>query len=125
MSDELSVDSLRQLVLDQRSQIQDLTKKITAALKQVEATENYTRQDCLIVRGKLDIRPNIGLRDEMMRLIHFHTGVQFPAWCINTAHWMGCGHSVIVRFNNKAVKEQIATECPKTKQNVVSLFMNC
>ena len=124
MSDELSLDFLRQLVLEQRSQIQDLTKKISAAMKQVEAAENYTRQDCLIFRGKLDIRPNLSLRDEMMRLIHFHTGVQFPAWCINTAHWMGGGHSIIVRFNNKAVKEQIYRNRVPKDQTKRGLFIH-
>ena len=107
MSDESNLSYLRQLVLDQKSQIEDLNKKVTAALKQVEAAENYSRQDCLIFRGKLDIQPNRSLRDEMMRLIHFHTGVQFPAWCINTVHWLGGGRGVIVRFNNKAVRDQI------------------
>ena len=42
MTDELSLDFLRQLVLEQRSQIQDPTKKISAAIKHVEAAENYT-----------------------------------------------------------------------------------
>ena len=117
MSDEVSLNYLRQLVLDQKLQIEELNKKVVAVQKQAEAAENYSRQDCLIFRGKLDIRPNLSLRDEMMRLIHFHTGVQFPAWCVNTAHWLGNGHSVIVRFNNKAVREEIyRNRVPKDHQ---------
>ena len=107
MSDEVSLSALKQLVLDQKSKIDDLNKKVSAALKQVEAAENYSRQDCLIFRGKLEVRPNHSLRDEMMRLIQYHTGVHFPAWCINVAHWLGGGKSVIIRFNNKAVREEV------------------
>ena len=107
MSVEGDVGSLRKLVMDQQNQIDELKKQVTAALKQAEMAENYSRQDCLIFRGKLDIRPNHSLRDEMMRLIEFHTGVKFPPWCMNTTHWMGNGRSVIVRFNNKAVREAI------------------
>ena len=124
MTDELSLDFLRQLVLEQRSQIQDPTKKISTAIKHVDAAENYIRLDGLIFRGKLYIRPNLSLRDEMMRLIHFHTGVQFPAWCINTAHWMGGGHSVIVRFNNKAVNEQIYRNRVPKDQTKRGLFIH-
>ena len=107
MSEEYNVDQLRKLVLEQQSVINALEKKVGAALKQAEAAENYSRQDCLIFRGQLNVRPNISLRDEMCRLIHHHTGVQFPPWCVNTAHWLGNGHSIIVRFNNRVVREEI------------------
>ena len=74
MSEEYNVDQLRKLVLEQQSVINALEKKVGAALKQAEAAENYSRQDCLIFRGQLNVRPNISLRDEMCRLIHHHTG---------------------------------------------------
>ena len=124
MSDEISISVLKQLVLDQKSQIDDLNKKVSAALKQAEAAENYSRQDCFIFRGKLDVRPNHSLRDEMMRLIHYHTGVQFPAWCINVAHWLGGGKSVIIRFNNKAVREQIYRNRVPKDQSKRGLFIH-
>ena len=49
----------------------------------------------------------MNLRGEIMRLIAFHTGVTFPEWCINTVHWLGGGKSLIVRFNNKAVRDSV------------------
>ena len=58
MSDEISVDALRDLIQRQQSRIDDLEKRMKQAEKQVEAAEQYSRQDCLILRGKLDIRPN-------------------------------------------------------------------
>lgn len=107
MSDQNSLDYLKKLVEEQQVRILSLEKKVSAAQTQAEAAENYTRQDCLIFRGKLNIRSGYSLRDEMMRLIDFHTGVQFPNWCMNTAHWLKYGKSVIIRFNNKAVRESI------------------
>ena len=107
MSDQGTVDYLRQLVLDQQTQIAELNKNVKAALKQAEAAENYSRQDCLIFRGKLDVRPGRSLRDEMMRLIEHHTGVRFQPWCMNTVHWLGDRRSVIIRFNNKAIRDLI------------------
>ena len=74
MSDENSVEYLKRLIMDQQEQILNLERKVTAAQIQAEKAENYTRQDCLIFRGQLNIRPNKNLRDEMMRLIDFHTG---------------------------------------------------
>ena len=117
MSDEGNFEYLKRLVLKQQSTIDGLEVKVSAALKQAEAAENYSRQDCLIFRGQLNVRPNLSLREEISRLIHFHTGVQFPSWCINTAHWLGNGHSIIVRFNNKAVREEIyRNRVPKDPQ---------
>ena len=107
MSDQFSVEALRDLITKQQSRIDALEKRVVRAENQVEAAELYSRQDCLILRGKLDIRPNCSLRDEAMRLIQHHTGVQFPAWCLNTVHWLGKGDSLILRFNNKAVREAI------------------
>ena len=42
-----------------------------------------------------------------MRLIEQHTGVRFPSWCMNTVHWLSGGQSLIVRFNNKSVRDEI------------------
>ena len=107
MSDQGTLDYLKKLVLDQQTEIAELNKKVKAALKQAEAAENYSRQDCLIFRGKLDVRPGHSLRDEMMRLIEHHTGVRFQPWCMNTVHWLGDRRSVIIRFNNKTVRDLI------------------
>ena len=107
MSDEVSVGALKELIVRQQGRIDALEKRVHQAERQVEAAEIYSRQDCLILRGKLDIRPNCSLRDEAMRLIQHHTGVQFPAWCLNTVHWLGKGDSLILRFNNKGVREAI------------------
>ena len=51
--------------------------------------------------------PNHSFQDEVMRPIEFHTGVRFPSWCMNSAHWLGGGHSIIVRFNNKEVRNLV------------------
>ena len=80
MPDEISTDALRDLIQRQQNRIDDLEKRMKQAEKQVEAAEQYSRQDCLIFRGKLDICPNCSLRDEVMRIILHHTGIQFPAW---------------------------------------------
>ena len=77
------------------------------AERQAEAAEQYSRGDCLILRGRLAIRPDVSIRDEVMRLIYYHTGVRFPSWCLHTAHWLGGGTSIIVRFNNKAVRDEV------------------
>ena len=107
MSEQVSIGALKELIERQQGRIDALEKRVHQAERQVEAAEIYSRQDCLILRGKLDIRPNCSLRDEAMRIIQHHTGVQFPAWCLNTVHWLGKGGSLILRFNNKAVREAI------------------
>ena len=107
MSTTEDVQHLKELVRNQQVKIEILERQVQVALKQAESAEQYTRQDCLIRRGKLDIRPNHSLREEVARLIHYHTGVQFPPWCLNTAHWLGKKDSIIVRFNNKEVREAI------------------
>ena len=103
----VDVGVLKKLLEEQEVKIQNLEKKVVAAGRQAEAAEQYSRQDCLIFRGKVDVRPNMSLRDEVRRLIAFHTGVTFPEWCINTVHWLGGGKGLIVRFNNKAVRDSI------------------
>ena len=105
MSD--NVNELKRMILDQQYKLDRLEKQVRAAETQAEAAEQYSRQDCLILRGKLAIRTNCSLRDEVMRIIEFHTGVRFPSWCLNTVHWLGGGTSLIVRFNNKAVRDEI------------------
>ena len=107
MSDTLSLDELKRLIMSQQEKIERLEKKVGVAERQAEAAEQYSRGDCLILRGKLNIRPNVSIRDEVMRLISFHTGVRFPSWCLNTAHWLGGGSSIIIRFNNKAVRDEV------------------
>lgn len=107
MSDQCSVNELRDLLQRQAEKIEILERRVKAAEKQVEAAEIYSRQDCLILRGKLDVRPNCSLRDEVARLIHHHTGIHFQPWCLNTVHWLGKGDSIIIRFNNKAVRDAI------------------
>ena len=107
MSDLLTPDQMKTLLSEQHEKIITLEKRIAAAEKQAEAAEQYSRQDCLILRGRLDVRPNLSLRDEVMRLIAYHTGVRFPSWCLNTVHWLGGGSSLIVRFNNKAVRDEV------------------
>ena len=74
--------------------------------------------------GKLDIRPNCSLRDEVMRIILHHTGIQFPAWCLNTVHWLGKGDSLIVRFNNKGVREAIYRNRVPKEVNKRGLFIH-
>ena len=107
MSDSLNLRQLQQIITEQQQKIENLESRITLAERQVEAAEQYSRQDCLILRGKLNIRPNRSIRDEVMHLLEFHTGIRFPSWCINTAHWLGGGKSIIVRFNNKAVRDEV------------------
>ena len=105
MSD--TVQDLKRMILEQQNKIEQLEKHLHSVERQAEAAEQYTRQDCLILRGKLSIKPNCSLREEVARLIAFHTGVRFPNWCINTVHWLGGGNSIIIRFNNKAVRDEI------------------
>ena len=107
MSEFLTTTHLKALITEQEEKIKHLEKRVAAAERQAEAAEQYSRLDCLILRGRLDIRPNRNLRDEVMRLIAFHTGVQFPSWCLNTVHWLGGGNSLIVRFNNKQVRDDV------------------
>ena len=107
MSDSLSLTDLKKMLEDQQRKIEILEKRVISAEKQAEAAEQYSRQDCLIFRGKINIRPGYNLRDEVMRLIEQHTGVRFPSWCMNTVHWLSGGQSLIVRFNNKSVREEI------------------
>ena len=94
MSDECTIGALRELIQRQQEKIEKLEMGVHAAKKQAEAAEIYSRQDCLILRGRLEIRPNRSLRDEVMRLLHYHTGIQFPAWCLNTVYWLGKGDSL-------------------------------
>ena len=82
MSDSISVEDLRRIILEQEQKILKLEERVVRAEKQAEAAEQYSRQDCLILRGKLLINPNKNFRDEVMRLIVYHTGVTFPGWCI-------------------------------------------
>ena len=124
MSDQISVGALLDLVQKQQLRIDTLEKRMQMAERQVEAAEQHSRQDCLILRGKLDIRPNCSLRDEVMRLIHYHTGVQFPPWCMNTVHWLGKRDSLIVRFNNKGVREAIYRNRVPKDVNKRGLFIH-
>ena len=107
MSDVLTLEHLKTLISNQQEKIKNLEQRVAAAEKQAESAEQYSRLDCLILRGRLDIRPNASIREEVMRLIAFHTGVRFPSWCLNTVHWLGGGKSLIVRFNNKAVRDEV------------------
>ena len=107
MSDAVSLDELKRLLRDQQEKIEKLEKRVGVAERQAEAAEQYSRGDCLILRGRLAIRSDVSFRDEVMRLIYYHTGVRFPSWCLNTAHWLGGGTSIIVRFNNKAVRDEV------------------
>ena len=100
MSDNIDLEGLKRILWEQQEKIDKLEKRI-------ELAENYSRQDCLVLRGELDIYPNYDFRQEVMRIIGVHTGVKFPPWCINTCHWLKYGVSIVVRFNNKAVKEEI------------------
>ena len=124
MSDEISIDALRDLIQRQQNRIDVLENRMKQAEKQVEAAEQYSRQGCLILRGKLDIRPNCSLRDEVMRIVLHHTGIQFPAWCLNTVHWLGKGDSLIVRFNNKGVREAIYRNRVPKDVNKRGLFIH-
>ena len=123
MSDEISIEQLKNVIQRQQDQIVSLEKRIDMALKQAEAAEQYTRQDCLILRGRINIRPNMNLRDEVMRIIAHHTGVEFPSWCLNTVHWLG-KDSLIVRFNNKSVREAIYRNRVPRDQSKRGLFIH-
>ena len=107
MSDALTLDELKRLIIDQQQKIDRLENRVIVAEKQAEAAEQYSRQDCLILRGKLNIRPGHNFREEVMRIVRYHTGVSFPSWCLNTTHWLGNGKSIIMRFNNKAVRDEV------------------
>ena len=124
MSDEVSVKVLRDLVQRQQTRIDDLEKRVQLAERQVEAAEQYSRQDCLILRGNLNIRSNCSLRDEVMRIIQHHTGIQFHPWCMNTAHWLGKGDSIIVRFNNKGVRDAVYRNRVPKEVNKRGLFIH-
>lgn len=95
------------MMMEQQDKIERLEKRLHMVERQAEAAEQYSRQDCLILRGKLNIKPNCSLREEVSHLIGYHTGVRFPSWCINTVHWLGGGKSIIIRFNNKTVRDEI------------------
>ena len=124
MSDICSDNELRELLKKQQQRIENLEKRVYAAEKQVEAAELYSRQDCLILRGKVNVRPNCSLRDEVTRLLQYHTGVQIPQWCLNTVHWLGRGDSIIVRFNNKGVREAIYRNRVPKDVNKRGLFIH-
>lgn len=101
MSDTYKIQELQQKLGEQQEIIQNLMGRI-------EAAENYSRQDCLILRVRAgQVQPNMGMRSEVRRLLEHHTGVTFEPWCINTAHWLKMGESIVIRFNNKAVREEI------------------
>ena len=53
MSDEISIEQLKNVIQKQQDQIVSLGKRLDVALKQAEAAEQYTRQDCLILRGTM------------------------------------------------------------------------
>ena len=59
-----------------------------------------------------------------MRIILHHTGIQFPAWCLNTVHWLGKGDSLIVRFNNKGVREAVYRNRVPKDVNKRGLFIH-
>ena len=124
MSDLCSDNELRELLKKQQQKIENLEKRVYAAEKQVEAAELYSRQDCLILRGKINVRPNCSLRDEVTRLLQYHTGVQIPQWWLNTVHWLGRGDSIIVRFNNKGVREAIYRNRVPRDANKRGLFIH-
>ena len=124
MSDEISITQLKDIIQKQQDQIISLEKRVDMALKQAEAAEQYTRQDCLILRGRINIRPDMNLRDEVMRIIAHHTGVEFPSWCLNTVHWLGKKDSLIVRFNNKSVREAIYRNRVPRDQSKRGLFIH-
>lgn len=124
MSDQLSVDDLRDLLQRQAQRIEELEGRVKAAEKQVEEAEIYSRQDCLILRGRLDVRPNCSLRDEVTRIIHHHTGIHIQPWCLNTVHWLGRGDSIIIRFNNKAVRDAIYRNRVPKDVNKRGLFIH-
>lgn len=107
MSDEVSVAELKRMLFEQKATIENLEKKVIQAQRQADAAEQYTRQDCLILRGKLDIRPNHSFREEVIKIIEFHTGIKVPMWCLNTAHWISKNKSIIVRFNDKEIRDSI------------------
>ena len=93
MSDSLNLEELKHLILDQQQKIDKLEHRVNLAEKQAEAAEQHSRQYCLILRGKIDIRPNCSIRDEVMRIITFHTGVRFPQ--------LVSEHSTLVRGRHK------------------------
>ena len=70
------------------------------------------------------ISEQINLRDEVMQLITYHTGVRFPSWCINTVHWLGGGHSLIIRFNNKEVRDEVYRNRVPKDVNKRGLFIH-
>ena len=124
MSDSLSLSDLQRLLNEQQQKINFLEKRVKTAERQAEAAEQYSRQDCLILRGKLNIRSNQSFRAEVMRLIEFHTGVSFPGWCLNTTHWLGGGKSIIVRFNNKAVRDEVYRNRVPKEEGKRGLFIH-
>ena len=107
MSDKCDIDVLKGIVDEQRAQILNLEKKVNEAMRLAEDAENYSRQDCLILRGAVNVRQGVNLRSEVARLVQFHTGVKVEPWCINTVHWLKFGKSLIIRFNNKEVRNLI------------------
>lgn len=116
MSDNCDILALKKIVDEQRAQIIELEKRVNAATKLADDAENYSRQDCLILRGALEVRPGVSLRVEVTRLIWNHTGVQIEPWCLNTVHWLNFGKSLIIRFNNKEVRNKIySNRIPKDR----------
>lgn len=108
MSDVHDLRELRQIVMSQQDRIENLEKQVKLAYSIADAAEQYSRQDCLILRGKFEIRRNLTLREGVIQILQDHTGVTFQNWCVNTVHWLGeTRNSVIIRFNNKAIREAI------------------
>ena len=126
MSDEVSNQDLIRIIREQQQKIDKLEVKVDLAVKRAAAADNYSRQDCLILRGKLPFHSDpYDLRDEVMKLLSEHTGLLLVQWFVNTVHWVG-KNSIVVRFNNKSVREAIyRNRIPKDKSKRGLIIHEC
>lgn len=126
MSDFNDIGELKRLLEVQNAKILELQNKVSTALKLAEDAEGYSRLDCLILRGRLNLRSNVDFRSEVRRLIQYHTGVHTEPWHINTVHWLKYEDSLIIRFNNKEIRNRIyQNRVPKDKNKRGMFIHEC
>lgn len=131
MSDQMTIQELREIVAVQQAKIQELEVQVKHAFRLAEQAETYSRQDCLILRGTKKaplaskLRSGMPLRVEVARLLWEHTRVELQPWSINTAHWLKFESSIIVRFNNKELRNMIySRRIPREREQRGSLIIH-
>lgn len=131
MSDAANISHLMRKVMEQEAKIQELEEKVRSSMMIAERAEEYSRQDCLILRGTkrvpiaTQLKLGVPFRDEVVRLLWDHTQVVLKPWSINTAHWLSYGKSIIIRFNDKEARNLIYSKrVPKNRERKGNLIIH-